>query len=143
MIIMCSRSGKMGSLIRSFTELNALLQITKATQANAAQSRCQTVNFYLLIVLLTILFAILVDLFGLIKTALWTQLLSPFSSSISELVNGAPEHEIKNVDQVKIVENDLITIEGTFISPLIGWTQEEARSEIGDKRWKRRYCASV
>lgn len=57
---------------------------------------------------------------------------TPFTSSQSDIVNGTPKHEIKNIKQVGIETNETIRIEGEFISPLVGWSSEQARSEIGD-----------
>jgi hypothetical protein len=57
---------------------------------------------------------------------------SPFESETVEIVDGSPEHEIKNIRQVNIEKNWMISIDGNFISPLIGWTREQARNDIGD-----------
>lgn len=59
---------------------------------------------------------------------------APFSSSFNELIDGSPEHEIKNINEVKIEPNGTIRIEGKFISPLVGWSREQASAdaEIGD-----------
>jgi hypothetical protein len=60
---------------------------------------------------------------------------SPFTSSLSQIVNGSPEHEIKNIKQVSM-ENGLIRIDGDFISSLIGWSSKQAETDIGDRSGK-------
>ncbi len=59
----------------------------------------------------------------------------PFTTSRSEIVNGQPEHEIKNIKKISI-ENGLIRMEGAFISPLIGWSSKQAETDIGDSSGK-------
>jgi hypothetical protein len=63
---------------------------------------------------------------------------SPFTSSLNEIMHGAPEDEIKNISRVTIAQNGTIRIEGEFISPLVGWTnrQAEAETEIGNNSGK-------
>jgi hypothetical protein len=60
---------------------------------------------------------------------------SPFTSSVSQIVNGSPGHEIKNIKQVSM-ENGLIRIDGDFISSLIGWSSKQAQTDIGDRSGK-------
>jgi len=62
---------------------------------------------------------------------------TPFTTSVSDIVNGSPEHEIKDIKQVTIEQNETIRIEGVFISPLIGWSSKQAETDIGDRSGKR------
>lgn len=61
-----------------------------------------------------------------------TSFITPFTSSHTDIVNGTPKHEIKKIKQVEIETNETIRIEGEFISPLVGWSSDQAQSEIGD-----------
>lgn len=61
-----------------------------------------------------------------------TSFITPFTSSHTDIVNGTPEHEIKDIKQVEIIENGGIRLRGDFISPLVDWTKGQAQSEYGD-----------
>lgn len=61
---------------------------------------------------------------------------TPFTSSKADIINGQPEHEIKNIRLVNVTANGIISMEGEFISPLVGWTRKQAQAEIGDDSGK-------